>query len=359
MAEDYGYSNARIRAMKAALLDRRAYETLLGAASVEALIEALARTAYREDIEAALVKVAGVRCVAEGLRRNVVRTVGAIPSFFDGRPRELVRLLVSRWDLSNLIAILRGQARGVSAEEMFQALVPAGELREAELRELVKRPTIRATAELMLTWRLPYAGALASALRLADGDLAAVETALHRIRFGEALASLGSKDNDLLVREMLETEIDVENISLLLRLAGIGDRRAALRARYGAAGIGALLVEGGSLPPRLLAQLGEAPDAEAMVRLLQGTSYGAAMQNRLEPYRQGGYTGVLERGLEEVLVLKGIRMFHRDPLTIAIAIGYLWAKSNEVANVRLIAQGKTLSWRSDMIREEMIWWTRE
>ncbi|MBI2358126.1 MAG: V-type ATPase subunit [Deltaproteobacteria bacterium] len=359
MAGDYGYSNARIRAMKAALLDRRDYEALLAAASVEALIEALARTAYKEDIEAALVKVAGVPCVVEGLRRNVVHTVGAVPRFFDGRPRELVRLLVSRWDLSNLIAILRGQARGVPAEEILQALVPAGELHEADLRELVKQPTIRATAELMLTWRLPYAGALAGALRLGNGDLAGVETALHKVRFGDALASLGREANDLLVREMLETEIDVENISLLLRLAGLGDRRAALQARYGAAGPGALLVDGGSLPAHLLGQLGAAADAEAMVRLLQGTSYGAALQNRLGHYRQSGDAGVLERGLEEILVLKGIRMFHRDPLTIAIAIGYLWAKSNEIANVRLIAQGKTLGWGSDMIREEMIWWTRE
>lgn len=359
MAGDYGYGNARIRAMKAALLDRRAYDALLAAASVEALIEVLVHTAYREEIEAALVKFGGIQCVAEGVSRNVVRTVGAITRFFDGRPRELVRLLVSRWDLFNLIAILRGQARGVSAEEILRALVPAGELKEAELRELVKQPTIRATAELMLTWRLPYGGALARALRLSGGDLAGVETELHQSRFRDALCGLGRDADDLLVREMLQTEIDVENLSLLIRLCGVGDRRAALQARYGLAETAALLIDGGSLPPRLLAELGAAADVEAMVPLLQGTPYGSSLQNRLEPYRRSGDAGVLERGLGEVLVLKGIRMFHRDPLSIAIAIGYVWAKSNEIANLRLIAQGKELGWAPEMIREEMIWWTRE
>lgn len=359
MAGDYGYANARLRAMKASLLDRRAYEALLAAPSVEALVEWLVRTPYKEEIEAALVKHGGVPCLMEGLRRNVARAVGAITRFFDGRPRELVRLLVARWDLSNLIAILRGQARGVSAEEILGALVPAGELKEVELRELAEQPTIRATAELMLTWRLPYAGALASALRRSDGDLAGVETELHHLRFRDGLAGLGGDANDRIVREMLEVEIDVENLLLLIRLSALANRRAALQARYGFGETRALLIEGGSLPSGLLARLSAAVDVEAIARLLQGTPYGISLRSRLEPYRQSGDPSVLERGLEEALVLKGVRMFHRDPLGIAIAVGYVWAKSNEIANLRLIAQGKALGWRPETIRDEMIWWSRE
>jgi V/A-type H+/Na+-transporting ATPase subunit C len=359
VADEYGYGNARIRAMKAALLDRRAYEALLGAASVEALIEALARTDYKKEVEAALVKYGGLRCVTEGMSRNVARTIGSIAKFFDGRPLALVRLLVSRWDICNLIAILRGQARGVGAEEIVRALVPAGELGEAELKELVKQPTMGATAELMLTWRLRYAAALAGALRRADGDLAASETELHKSRFREALAALGDEENDWLVRAMLQSEIDIVNLSLLLRLAMLGDRAAALRARFGAAEIGPLLIDGGSLSPRLLAELGAAPDVEAMAGLLRATPYGRSLQGRLEAYRQSGDAAILERALEGLLVLKGIGMFHRDPLGIAIAIGYIWAKSNEVANLRLIAHGKALGWQPEAIREEMIWWARE
>jgi V/A-type H+-transporting ATPase subunit C len=165
--------------------------------------------------------------------------------------------------------------------------------------------------------------------------------------FREALANLGADANELCVREMLEAEIDVENLSLLFRLSGIGGRHAAL------------LVDGGSLPSRLLAEVAAARDVEAMVRLLQETPYGNLLQGLLEKYRQSGNASVLERALEEHLVLKGIRMFHRDPLSIAIPIGYVWAKSNEVANLRLIAQGRALGWPPEAIREEMIWWVRE
>jgi V/A-type H+-transporting ATPase subunit C len=34
-------------------------------------------------------------------------------------------------------------------------------------------------------------------------------------------------------------------------------------------------------------------------------------------------------------------LFTGDPLSIALAIGYLWAKLNEIANIRIIALCKT------------------
>jgi vacuolar-type H+-ATPase subunit C/Vma6 len=83
------------------------------------------------------------------------------------------------------------------------------------------------------------------------------------------------------------------------------------------------------------------------------------LRQRVEPYRQSGDATALERALEEKLALKGIRMFYRDPLTIGMAIGFLWAKTIEVANLRLIAQGKELGWPVDEIQAQFFWWGRE
>lgn len=359
MPVDYGYGNARIRAMKACLLDRQAYEALIAAASIESVIQMLARTAYKEDIEAALVRHAGAECLADGLRRNIARTVGSLRRFFDDRPRQLVEVLISRWDLFNLIAILRGQARGVAAEEILNVLVPAGALTETELRELVKQPTIQASSEMMLSWRLPFAGALAEALRRSGGDLGRVESRLHQIGFRDALSGLGSDTNDSLVREMIETEIDVANLSLLIRLSTMRDQRTALETQSTSADASEMLINGGRLSPRLLAELGRAAGIEAMIGLLEGTPYARALRRRVEQYRQSGDTAALERALEELLALKGIGMFHRDPLTIGVAIGYVWAKSTEVANLRFIVEGKELGWPAEVIREEISWWGGE
>ena len=359
MPSDYGYANARIRALKSCLLNRQDYEGAIAAANTGALIQLLVRTAYQPDVEAALARYQGVRCMADALRRNVTRTVASLRSFFDGRARELIEMLAARWDLFNIIAILRGQSRGVAAEEILSVLVPAGALSQTELSELVKQPTIQATSELMLTWRLPFAGAVAEALRLSGGELARVESRLYQIRFPDTLARLGTETNDALICEMLESEVDVANLALLLRLAPLRRQTAATALVSSIADMRALLIPGGSLPLYLLAEFAEATDVEALIGRLADIPYGQPLRQCLESYRQSGDVTVLERALEKLLALKGIRMFHRDPLTIGIAIGYLWAKTTEVANLRFIAQGKELGWQSDAIRGELFWWGGE
>jgi len=357
---DYDYANARIRAMKSRLLDARAYDDLLAAMSIDQIIELLAATAYKAEIEATLVKYGGMKCVAEALRVNVAHTVGKIKTFFGARPRRLVAILLARWDIFNLMTILRGQARGVAADEILDTVVPAGEFTEVELREMAQQASIRATADLMRTWHLPYARALAGALQArGDGDLSDVETRLNQLRYAEALAGLGDDDNDVLVKEMLQAEIDVANLTTLLRLCRLPDRATRLQTRYGTPDVMPLLIAGGALHRRTLEELNAANDVESIVRGLSGTPYAAILSSRLEMYRQSGDLAMLQRGLEEHLVRKGVGMFHRDPLSIAIPIGYIWAKTNEVANVRLIAQGKVLGLDRDAIRKELIWWVKE
>jgi vacuolar-type H+-ATPase subunit C/Vma6 len=47
-------------------------------------------------------------------------------------------------------------------------------------------------------------------------------------------------------------------------------------------------------------------------------------------------------------------MFELDPLGVAIAVGYLARKENEVANLRIIAEGVALKIKPESIRREMI-----
>lgn len=358
MPSDYGYANARIRAMKAALLDRHAYDALVAAASVDALVQLLARSPYKPDVEASLLRYSGAASLGDALRRNLARTIGSLRSFFEDGPRELIELLVARWDVSNLISILRGQANGIAAADILGVLVPVGVLAELELRELVKQPTIQASSELMLTWRLPFAAALAEALRFSGGDLARLEARLHEIRFRDALVRLGKDVNSELVREMLESEIDAANLSLMIRIGTV--RKAAERMAYPLPfDASQQLIAGGRLPIPFLAELARATDGEAMIERLANISWGRALRRHRDKFRQSGDPAVLERALEELLALKGIRMFHRDPLTIGMAIGYLWAKTTEIRDLRLIMQGKELGWPVDEVRDELFWWGRD
>jgi vacuolar-type H+-ATPase subunit C/Vma6 len=50
----------------------------------------------------------------------------------------------------------------------------------------------------------------------------------------------------------------------------------------------------------------------------------------------------------------GINHFRRDPLSIAIGLGYIWAKVNEVTNIRIMAWGKTAGVMDKELREVFI-----
>ncbi|HXV41940.1 MAG TPA: V-type ATPase subunit, partial [Anaerolineae bacterium] len=160
MPSGYDYGNARLRAMRSRLLKEADYSNLLAKGNLEELINALAETPYKEDIEIALTRRAGVQCIFEAVRANLTRTLQQIRNFFEGEPGTLIDLLLRRWDRHNLLAILRGQSQEVSPETVLSTIVPIGQLDEVSLRELARQPGLRAVIDLMTTWQLPYATVL-------------------------------------------------------------------------------------------------------------------------------------------------------------------------------------------------------
>ncbi|MFQ6058308.1 MAG: V-type ATPase subunit [Anaerolineae bacterium] len=365
MTDDYGYANARLRAMKSRLLDARTYEELLGKDEVSEIISSLTQTIYKPEIEAALVKYGGARCVTEALRLNFSRTMRKILSFFQGEPCRLLRILLGRWDVINIKTILRGQSRGVSPDEIMEALVLAGELDEVALGRMARQPDIKASIDLMATWGIVYARPLAIAMGVyaESEDLADLELALDKFYYDHAARQLkdralqlrGGSYNIVLAREMLDAEIDVTNIMTILRLSRLRDRDEKLQAKYGTSDYETLLItSGGGLDSYQLSNLWAMTAVEDVVQGLARTPYGPFLEKGLAEYLQTGDMSSLQRGLERFVVRKGIGMFRRDPLSIAIAIGYIWAKYNEVVNLRIIAQGKAVGLDKAAIKRELI-----
>ena len=94
---DFAYGNTRLRARKGELFGPREYELLLGR-DLDAILEFLAGTAYRAEIEAALAVTVGKRALHAALGRHLARTLGDLRTFYEDESRELVDLLLSRFD---------------------------------------------------------------------------------------------------------------------------------------------------------------------------------------------------------------------------------------------------------------------
>ena len=60
------------------------------------------------------------------------------------------------------------------------------------------------------------------------------------------------------------------------------------------------------------------------------------------------------RALEDLLFRKAYSTSKGDPLGIGISISYLWAKANEVTNMRIVVKGVSVGMPVERMREELI-----
>ena len=161
---DWGYINARMRGMKSRLLDHHTLDTLILQPDLDSLVSEIEKTAYREDLVEARGRYSGMPAIEHALRNNFVRTFRKVLGFSKEKEAEkYISIFLHRWDVQNIKTVLRGKNIHVTSEEILDCLVPAGELDEATLTELVRQPDMKAVIDLLATWRIPYATPLTTA----------------------------------------------------------------------------------------------------------------------------------------------------------------------------------------------------
>lgn len=210
--------------MRGSLLSSEFYNKLISMKSFSDVVEALADTPYKKEVEECLVAESTPSAVDEALKRNITRTFRRVQTYVNKEARELLNLLLSRWDIHNIKTILRGKHIQAPEEEIIEGFVPVGELDEVLLLELVKQPDIKACVDLMATWDIPYARPLTSAMPdyLEEKNLVVLELALDRYYYTYALKKVkGRSINRKLVSELILSNVDITNIITLLRLQDV------------------------------------------------------------------------------------------------------------------------------------------
>jgi V/A-type H+-transporting ATPase subunit C len=352
---DFDYGNARLRAMKSRLLPHRSLVWLTEVGSVQGLITALANTAYREAVAAALVRLTGMDCLSAALRDDLVATLGKARAFYSEVAQALAQLALLRYDVHNVKTILRGLAGHVPANEIGGSTLPIGELRPADIGELVRVADWRMAIDLLATWRLLVAKPLLelrATQRSRDGHLEPLEmeVALDRWYFDTAIAGAGHTT----LREAVTLEADIANILTALRLVGVPDVAAILRERLGAADVTRLFVGPGHIPFALLVEAAHQESIPNAINTLAATPYGDILADALPAYAASARLSVFERALAQRQLHHAAALVVSDPLGIGVLLGYAALKTNEIANLRTIAQGLLLGEKPDRIRSELI-----
>ena len=339
MPADFGYINARVKGMRSRLLPPGRLEELLGLPDLDAFLQALVHTPYGPELQEALTRYQGLRAVDEALARAFQKAARRVLSFADGKPRTLIQVLLMQWDVHNLRAVLRAKHAGYPPEAVEPTLVPAAELSDVRLRELLQQPDVPAVLATLATWAHPLAEALTAALAeyYASKDLLVLELALDRAYYTWALQAARGRGYDASrVAELVRTQLDFTNVKTAFKLQQLPDLAPEQREQF--------FLEGGAVVSReVFRNLADPRTAEVGIREIRARG--------IQP--EGRTPAEVERWLEHEAIRRMADLYLGDPLGVDVVVGYLTLLANEVRNLRLIARSKAVGIPRDLVRREM------
>lgn len=346
---DYGYANARIRGMRSRLLDRAFLDMLISAPDVRHLVQDLADTEYGPDLEEALIHGIDASSVDIALKNNMVRTFQKVLGFLNDEAFYLVTTLLGRWDVFNVKTIFRAKHMQLGVEEIKDGLLPAGELGVVDLDALAAVEDVRAVVDTAVTWGLPLAVPLREgyAEYVKTGELVSMELALDRYYAEWAAKRLSKRRaNAQLVRKVLAMQIDIGNLVMVLRLQ---------KEDVEGIDVGEFFLEGGAvIGIDLYEALAAMSDIDEVLDRLRATPFGKSLDDVSMLFLEQNSIAVFERALEDLLTRRTLGLAKGDPLGVGVSVAYLWAKQNEITNLRIIVKGKAVGMPTARVREELI-----
>jgi V/A-type H+-transporting ATPase subunit C len=346
---DVGYANARLRGMKANLLKKEFFDELIEAPDVARAVQVLEGTAYGPDLEGELIYGWTATVVDEALKDNIVRTFAKVFNFLDPTARDVLTVLLGRWDAQNIKTVLRGAHNQVPLEQIKESLMPLGFISEAELEALARLNDVGAVINTLATWEIPYAAPLRQAYGsyLTTNDLSELELELDRYWASYAAARLDRRgENYEVAKRILATQIDVLNLVMVFRLLR-ADAEMVRAERY--------YLEGGRyITEPLFMELAKLSDVDEVIDRLKKTTYAEPLDTASLRFLEANSISAFERALEMLLTRQALLSGVRDPQGVGVAISYIYAKLNEITNLRIVIRGKAVGMPPDRVREDLI-----
>ena len=352
-ATKYGYSNARVKGMKGLLLKGSEMDELLKVKTMDAVVELLQRTHYKDDLAQLSLLYKGSTLVELAAGRHFGRLARKILKLSPKSDRKIVQALLKRWDIQNLKTVIGAKRSGKKFEEIKPYLVAVGSLSESDLERISKAEDrmvfdeIRATGfgkEMLSestnmftagTWEV-----MRGAVKSMD-NLLQMQALLDEYAYVYIDRNLISGSKDVQgIKRLFKKEIDAKNIAIIERVKARGIDKAKIK-KY--------MIKGGTLNDATMNALIDAKDFNAVISIakskLSGLDIGADNVKNIVD---------LEISLEKAIAREKLRAFYRSVLSIGILLGFLLLKEEELHNLRKIAKGKEFNIPEDKLKEMLV-----
>jgi vacuolar-type H+-ATPase subunit C/Vma6 len=204
----FDYGNTRLRARLSHILPVRTLERLSESTTIDGFLSALSKTSYQSAVEEASAISHGLECAENALAIDMIKITGDLRKYYSDESAEYMQLILLRYDLMNVMVILRGLINHLASEEIKRSLVLIGLIPKTILMTLAESSNVPNAINKMVTFKLPYAFPLMQFLRekkVVSSE--AVNRFLRKWYYHDLFSHLDSKDeNAQIIFEQIRTE---------------------------------------------------------------------------------------------------------------------------------------------------------
>ncbi|MDN7024682.1 ATP synthase A1 subunit C [Methanoculleus sp. FWC-SCC1] len=340
----YIYVCTRMRVRRSQLIPREDYLRMLNM-SLPEITRFIEDTGYKSEIDELATAFSGIDLVEVALSWNLAKEYQSILAITPGELMRFTASYLRRWDIQNVLTILRGKTQGMPAGKIREVLIPAGALDRVFLDRMLAEDSPERVVEALKGMRLYPVLEREFPRALETGSFARLENELYKGYYERLLAETkGGVKGGRVFKGYVQLEIDIRNIQNLFRL----------RAQPTLEDVREMMIPGGSFTVDELQRLSTAESRDEFIDGVKKQVTLPPLLNVLEDLRSERPIHEVEIALTRVQLEQMDRVSKRYPFSITPILVYLEQKKYEVANLRALARGKEAGLPGERIRSYLV-----
>ncbi len=337
----YAYPNARVRARMGRLLTEKQLSEIIEADDLEEV-----KNYLRGLPEYA--KYVDQYPLEKALDAQLAETYDTLAKIAPGGIKPIFKVLLQKWDVTNIKSIIIANEAGLSREETSDLLVPFGELNESMDKLLDTKSITDIITSLEGT---AYARILDNALPAYQntGMILPLEAALDKYFLDNLLTASSNPEEEStrILHSYIGAQVDATNLSIILRSKVEGLKYEDINDY--------IIPKGYQIREWKLKDLMEAEDVGGVISSLEGTEYAQILADSLAEYTKTGSVAPLEAALDQQIRKTAKTLSMKIPFGIGPIIGYLNKKDKEIRNLKVITRAKReIGFPNSQIKEMLI-----
>jgi V/A-type H+-transporting ATPase subunit C len=346
----YAFINAKLRTRISKILPERFIGQLIRARSLAESVQMLGETDFA-PVQKVYERTGDIKSAELELMRKELSIYLELEKLVEEEIRGFVHALSERFETENLKNSLRlwfdRRLRGREVEDARGYLLRRRIHHPIDVDGIINADTLEQAANRLEG--TPYAAIVrqqASAVMEAT-SLFPLELALDRFLYGrlaQAADQLGSRDREI-ARRMLGVEIDLQNVSWLIRFKNFYSLEADRALGY-------TLPGGLNLTQELMHGIYGAERTDRQISSLVGKRYPeiSPLLASQEQTKFSARLTMIERILEQIMAIEVRKILTGYPFTIGIILAYFILKSNEIRKIMTVLNAKFYQWPEEQIR---------